>query len=332
MNLEWDVEFLLIPSVNAAGTTPGLVGLPFNELVSVGEAGLGYFFLDSSKCSAGAARRITRNNLAQADGEITHRKFKSGYIFEINTQLWETTEDPACAGSLRVMADILAEYLEAVANNDGQLVWFPSAWPEGSDAPNPRLLDQCRSMGPSGNDATGASFVSVVTEKDENAKLWDVTFALLSPFPYVTDFMNYPDSPDEVVDFANGTSGNVTINNDGNVDYHPVLRVYGPSDAFTLVNESVVDEIGNPLQIVYDTSLPGASSLTIPSGGYVEIDTFKSLVKLHQAGGGTDNAKSAINVLETDFFALAPGANVLSLTWMGGGAGMGEVVYRNAWA
>lgn len=329
MQLEWDGVFYLVPSVDAAGTSPGLEALPFNIPVSVGTVDLGIFLLDSARCQAGSARRITRNNLAQADGEITHRKFKTGYVFELNAQLWETVENPACAGTLREMADVLGEYLEAAANADAQLIWFPGAWPEGSDPPNPRILDLARSMGPSGSGDSG--FVSVVTEKGEDAQLFDVTFALLSPLPYVTDFMNYPSDPDETATFATGLGDeSITITNDGNTAFFPVIQVYGPATEFILINESVLDEIGNPLRIAYDSSQIGA--LPIAAGQYVEIDCFRNTVKLHLAGGGTDNAKSGIVVPDSDFFPLEPGANNLVVTdWAFDPGSKIDILYRNAW-
>ena len=194
---EWDNEWQLIPSVNFADTVPGLGPLMFNELISAGTTPLGFMLLDSAKCVGGSARRLTRRNLAQADGELTYRKFKTGFVIELTAQLWETVESPACDGVLRELSDLLAGYLEACANNDAQLVWQPSAWPVDGPEPNPRLLDQARSMGPSGNDASGSGFVSVTTQRDEGSPLTEVTFAFLSPFPYVTDYMNWPASPDE---------------------------------------------------------------------------------------------------------------------------------------
>lgn len=339
MILEWDRPFVLISPVNAAGTYPGLGPLAINALVELGGDPLGYFLLDPSRCSSGAARRVTRNNLAQADGEITHRKFKSGYVVELNMQLWERTGAegvPACAGALRQMGDLLGEYLEAIANNDGQLVWWPSPWPADGPAPNPRMLDMARSLGPSGDG--GAGFVSVVREKDADGPLTAVTFALLSPLPYVTDYMDWPDSPDAVVDFAESGDGTVTVTNEGNVPYSPVLRVYGAAlgspdtvEGFTLTNHSAVDERGHPLQIVYDGTRTGA--FNIANGYWIEFDTFRSTVKMKNNAGSSNNAKSCINVLATDFFQLEPGDNDLELEWAGPQDGRkAEVIYRNAWA
>lgn len=334
MILEWDVPFTLIPSVGAAGTTPALPQLPFNQQVEFLSQNLGWFMLDPAKCQSGAARRITRNNLAQADGEITHRKFKSGHVIELNVQLWEdplSGVGPACAGTLRQMGDLLGEYLEAISNNDGMLVWQPSGWPDPMVLPNPRVLDKCRSMGPSGNDSSGASFVSVITEKDPAGPLTDVTFALLSPLPYITDYMNWPTSPDEVTVMTGG-GGLLTasITNEGSAFYNPVIQVYGPCDGFALTNLSVQDEVGNDLQLVYDDTLAGG--FAIPSGSYVEIDMFRSTAIQHNPGGGTDNAKRNIDPQLTDYWQLAPGLNNIQLLYYGGPGAGANIIWRNAWA
>jgi hypothetical protein len=328
MILEWDVPFQLVPSVNNAGTTPSLPSLGINQLLTVEATPLGYLLLDPSKCKAGASLRITRNNLAQADGEITHRKFKTGYVMELNAQLWETIPDgePACAGALRVLGDLLGEYLDAMLNDDGQLIWQPSGWPDPDTLPNPRMLDRCRFMGPSGSETSGSDFVAVDVEKDASTPLTDLTFALLSPLPYITDFMDYPTTPDATVTFDSGTQ---VVTNEGNTGYNPIIRAHGAASGFWLTNLSVVDEIGNPLSIYYDSTLPGG--VPIPSGGYVEIDTFTNDVIVHQPGGGTDNGKGSIDATQTDYFQLVPGDNNLLLTWFDGpGTGV-DIIYRNAW-
>lgn len=330
MQLEWDsIQFQLIPSVNAAGTAPGLPPLLINDLTVWNSTDLGYYMLDRTKCQAGAARRITRNNLAQADGEITHRKFKSGQVIELNMQLWErigSEGQPACAGVLRKMGDVLDEYLEAMSNNDGQLLWFPSTW-AGDPTPNPRMLDQARSLGPSGNDSSGSSFVSVVVNEDPENGLVDVTFAFLSRLPYLTDFMDYPTTPDATATFTTTT----TITNEGSAAYDPVIQVHaGGADCngFELANLSALDEIGNPLTIVWDDTLPGG--LTIQPGQYAQIDTFTNIAQLHLPGGGTDNGKGSIDPTQTDYFQLVPGANDLQIVWYGT-PGTVDVIYRNAW-
>jgi hypothetical protein len=327
--LEWDIPFMLIPSVGLAGTSPGLPGLPFNDQAYWESTALGIFQLDPAKCQAGAARRITRNNIAQADGEITHRKFKTGFVIELNAILYERIGSgaiPACGGTLRQMGDMLSEYLEATANNDAQLLFWPSRWPATGPIPLPRMMDMARAMGPSGNDSSGSSFVSVVTEKDPEGPQVDVTFAFLSPLPYLTDFMDYPTTPDATVTWASGAQ---TVPNDGNTDYYPTVRVWGPADGFELVNYSILDDAGNPLTLVYDDTLPGA--IPIASGNYLEIDTFRNSAQIHLPGGGTDNGLPGIDVRQTDYWTLAPGNNDIFMLWYGGPGTQVEIVYRNAW-
>src|SRR5262249_52653962 len=165
------------------------------------------------------------------------------------------------------------------------------------------------------------------TEKDSESPQVDVTFAFLSPLPYVTDFMDYPTTPDATTDWSGGSQ---IIPNNGNTDYYPVLRVFGPADGFEFTNYSVEDEAGNPLTTVYDYTLPGG--FAIPSGFYVEMDCFTSITKMHNPGGGTDNAKPCIDVKQTDYWYLAPGNNDIFLLWYGGPGSHVEIVYRNAWA
>jgi hypothetical protein len=291
--LEWDVPFELI---TPQGT------LLFNQQQYVGTTPLGYFNLDPSRCSAGAGRRITRTNLAQKDGEIVHRKFKSGYVVELNCQLWEQSGAqgvPACGGVLREMGDLLDLHLNAIENADGRLEWSPSEWPVGTTPPVDRMLDDVRALGPSGQGSE--SFVSVAVEKDPEGPLTVVTFALLTPLPYV---MDAPETTTVI------TAGG-TLTNGGNADFYPVVKVHGPTNTFTITNTSVTDEVGNPLEIHYDAGLPGANSIL--SGHYAELDLFRNTVYLD---GNSTNLKAGIDVLNSDFFPLAPGANVLTV---GGG-------------
>ena len=301
MIVEWDVPFELTLDPPSIGSGPDLPGLLFNQLMSLGTDPLGYYMLDPSRCQAGAAQRITRNNLAQKDGEITHRKFKSGYVIELNVQMWEqigTEGVPACGGVLREMADTLDLYLNSIENADGRLTWQPSAWPVGSPDPNERMLDKVRTLGPSGGGG-GSEFVSVVVEKDPESPLTTVTFAMLSPIPYTMD------APQTTTDITHGG----TIHNGGTTNFFPVLEVYGPTNDFILTNTSVRDENGNPLKLAYDASLPGAQSIF--SGQYVEFDFFRSTAYLN---GNQSNRKAGIDVGVSDFFPLAPGDNVLTVS------------------
>lgn len=306
MILEWDNPWQLI---TPEGT------LPFNAEASVGTTPLGYYVLDRTRCSAGAARRVTRTNLPQADGEITHRKFKSGYVIELNVQFWETIGEgavPACGGVLRQMGDLLDLHLNAIENADGRIMWEPTSWPASGPTLSQRMVDKVRSLGPSGQGDSG--FVSVVVEQDAESPLVVATFALLSPLPYAEDFTQtttniYPSA---------------VLHNGGNTNFYPVMQVHGPASSFAITNASVTDENGNALSLVYDSTLPGA--VTIGSGHYAEIDFFRQTIFLD---GHFDNLSAGIDVTLSDFFPLVPGDNALSV-----GAYTGsqvDVLWQNAY-
>lgn len=291
MILEWDNPWQLI---TPEGT------LPINQPVSIGTTPLGYYVLDRTRCSAGAARRITRTNLPQADGEITHRKFKQGYVIELNMQLWETIGEgaiPACGGTLREMGDLLDLHLNAIENADGRLMWEPTSWPDTGPTLSQRMVDKVRSLGPSGQGSDG-SFVSVVAEQDAESPLVVVTFALLSPLPYAMDFTQ----------ITTNVYPSATLTNEGNTNFYPVMQVHGPASSFAITNNSVTDENGNVLSVVYDSTLPGA--VTIGSGHYAEIDFFRETIFLD---GHFANLSAGIDVTLSDFFPLVPGDNDITV-------------------
>lgn len=307
MILEWDNSWQL---ATPEGT------LPINQQVYRPSDGaeLGFYLLDGAKCRAGAAPRITRDNIAQADGEIIHRKFKTGQVLELTAQLWQNNEMPACGGVLREMGDLLDLHLTAIQNVDGQIQWTPTPFP-GDGSLQDRQFVQLRALGPSGQGASG--FVSVDAEKDESAPLTTVTFAFLTPIPYS---MGTDEHNDDI-------TGGGTVTNIGNTDYYPVMKVFGPTDSFAVINESVVDQAGNPLIVSYDAALPGGQS--IPGGAYAYIDFFRNTIYLN--GDPANNLKAGINVPFTDFWPLAPGSNTISVS----GAYSGSQIimqWFDAWA
>lgn len=305
MILEWDNPWeLQTPEGN----------LPFNSLASDGTTPLGYYLLDRTKCHAGTGRRVTRTNIPQADGEIIHRKFKTGYALELHLQLWDAQKAaPACGGLLREMGDLLALHLNSIENVDGRIVWTPSADPDGTPVAN-RMVDSVRFLGPSGDG--GGGFASIDVEMDPEGPLVVVSFGLLSQLPY---------EQDEAQVTTDLTAG-ATIFNGGDTEQFPVIRVYGPTNTFTLTNTDALDEDGDPLAFVYDASLPGAHS--IASGHYAEIITFRNTIYLD---GNSTNLKSGIDIPSSDFWPIVPGTNVITV----GGGYTGsriDLLWQNAYS
>jgi hypothetical protein len=119
------------------------------------------------------------------------------------------------------------------------------------------------------------------------------------------------------------------VTNEGNVVIWPVIHVYGSFvvNDFSILNNSVLDNFGNPLGFYYNP-IPIGPAIGIPPGDYAIIDMFKSNIIL--ASSGFDLA-DGVEMLRTDFFPLIPGAN--NLTTFGGSPGGFEIVRPvTAWA
>lgn len=230
--------------------------------------------------------RSSTDDVPQGDGGIPHPTWRSFYTCKLAVEYWvgETAPArvPACEHDRRAMHDLLMLYLNSlvrpslsdVEGGNTQLIWTPSTDSTLDD----RMLNRITlvSYGPATDD--GESAVSV-------------EFELRSEFPYAMD-------KTERQDFFDFGEGDTTLTNDGTTDFYPVFRVHGEIEAFSLENESV------GLRIDYDGQQAGAQ--VIPSGQYVEIDTFRNTAFLN--GNGAD-LLAGIDITTSDFWWLQPGAN-----------------------
>lgn len=280
---------------------PGYLLTPQGQLPINQNTGDGFFMVDPSAAVVTRALRAQVDRIPQGDGRINHRRFTDGTELTIPLQLWETIGDdgePACGEQLRTMLETLGEHLQAILNlgvaDQGRWYWTPSGY--GDD----RLFLETRWLAP-------------VTRTLSNSKLTTVTFVLDSPYPYMID------STQDSTSIADGATGSVP--NDGNHPSYPVIQVQGPTSAFTITNNSVTDDDGNPLEIVYDSTRPGAA--TIAAAHYGEIGIFGQTMYLD---GDQANLKAGIDPEVTDFFYLTPGAN--SITMDGADA---VFLSNNAW-
>jgi hypothetical protein len=262
-------------------------------------------------CQAGSAKRVTRDNQPQKSGEIVHRHFKTGLVFQLKMLAVDVQPGadgalgeflPPCGEDLVDLFDLLCLHLNAMENADGRLLWTPSGKPV-------RMLLDCRWLGDSGEG--GGTFTSVVTSQDTTI-LTAAEFALVSPFPYALDFTQTTTTIDD--------GDAATITQTGNTDMYPVVHAYGPSTAFTLTNATT------GFQLKYDSTLPGAS--VIPSGHAVEFDFFRETGYFGPTGGPYTgaSAKPGIVVTVSDFFPLSPGANDITVV----GADV-DILWQAAW-
>lgn len=276
-NLEWSIPFTIQSSKG---------DLTLNDDTNP----LGLFLLQKEGCEATRRLRVITDDIPQADGQINHQRFTAGYEMQLLVSLWESTTKPACDQQAREMGEALMLHLNCMLNDTGRVFWTPTGLGDQ------RLLDEARTR------EVGAFTFG-------QAGISQIQFRFDSPFPYVYDFTQL------TATLLNGVPQNVT--NEGNVDFWPVLKVYGPTTAFTLENETISQAI------VYDDSLPGAVSIGV--GEYMEFDFFRNTAYLNGTGA---SGKPGIDMELSDFWPLQAGvANSIEVS----GADA-DMLYNHAYA
>lgn len=266
---QWNVPFKLDSPL---GT------IYFNQLQGTSQD---VYLFDQAGCSASWIPRVDRTYIPQADGDIIHRHWKSGYMMTIALYFFQgpidPAQDPACDADLVRMVDTLMLHLNAILRENGRVTWSPSGNPD-------RILNNVR-------------LLTDPVPHDDGA-VYGVSFSLLSPFPYAEAATEDDTSIDD------GTFDTVT--NDGNADTYPVFQVSpsgaSPMSSFTLRN----DTTGG--RMVYDSSLPSAPDIAV--GHYVEIDTFRNVMYID---GDQANALPGLVIPQSDFWPLVPGNNVVAV-------------------
>ena len=246
------------------------------------------YLIDHNTSSAGADLRVTIDNIPAGDGGIVHDPFQSYYAVTLSMNLFKD-DKPACATDLNRMYQTFALHALGMLHTDGRLIWTPTGYPQ-------RLLDNVRlSARPT---ATQVSEVMV-----------QLVAGFASPFPYAIT------ATQTTTSFAVGATH--TITNDGTEPTYPVVKVFGATSAFSLVN----NETG--LLLSYNASLPGASP--IAGGDYVEIDMFRGTAYLNGSGA---NRKSGIDLIASDFWPITPKPSGNSITVLGASA---DFLWNQAW-
>jgi hypothetical protein len=287
---DWTVPFELTSAPYAGATR-----LPINTTTTF-NSGTGIYLLDSSNCSLTNVVRQTKDYVPQEDGAILHRRFTGGMEMALSIQFWQDTNHIACDELLQEMMDDLMGYLYGLINagdNQGRIAWTPDG--DSSPISTWRMLDDIRLLSyPEGSQQAGNPFELKVTIDCE--------------LPYAEDLSEVTTAPNTFPTLP------ATVTNYGNRPTYPVFQVYGSS--WTIVNTTTSKSI-----IFSDAGLP-----TPVGGGYVEINTFRNTAFLNGNGA---NMLPGIDVQNSEFFTLIPGANAINPV----GAGAASLVKVNgAWA
>lgn len=245
------------------------------------------YLLIPEACSGKVAQvRVSEDNIPQADGSILHRRFTTGYQLQLSVSLWQDRETPACSDVVAAMAQRLSGCLRSILNSQEGRVTF-----QEGETGEVRLVDQVRLRD-----------YSLAID----GPLTAITFILDSPFPYSLTFTQ------DIIDISDGME---TIFNEGNVDFWPVVKVFGPETAFVIGNDTLGE------LITFDAGLPGGQ--VIPSGHFAEFDFFRNTCYMD---GDQADLLACLDPTQTDFFPLISGANDISTT-----AASIEVLKNDAW-
>jgi hypothetical protein len=307
---DWTVPFNLTSKVYTnhpipLGTAPD--PLPINSAVTFPGGDAGIYFLRPDGCSLQNQVRQTKEFVPQQDGAILHRRFLAGMEMNLAIQLWDTADKVACFSLLQDMLDTLMGYLYGLLNagdNEGRISWTP----EGEST---RMLDDIR-------------LLSYPVESQQPGGPYEIGVTLDCALPYAENLTQLaPAVPGTVINYGNRTT-------------FPVWQIYngsGANFAFTLTNSTTSESFA------FDDSLPGCANVGV--GEYVEIDTFRnSVTKVKPAAVAPvtaadvlSNVAAGVAMLDTGFFLLVPGSNVITLTATTGSIGASSKGLINAaWA
>lgn len=286
--LEWSAPMTL--------TTPEGTVL-FNQTMMDGTR----WVLIPDECEASQDVAAVKQKISGGDGDILSHRSKSGYVARISAY-------PIKDGALAIGADLVSMWDTLLLNLDA--LFNPSLGD---------LVSQCRlQWTPSGSMVDWMLDRARLLERPNATGLYPkkATFALDTEYPYVLRADQFTTS------LTSGMAATLS-HTDGTTATFPTFRIDGPLTMFTIVNADALDVNGNPIQIVYDDSLPGPPP-AVGSGDYVEISCFRETVVLN--GDENFGSIAGIDIPVSDLrLPIVPGDNHITLT----GAD-GEVLWNSA--
>jgi hypothetical protein len=284
-NVEFDRPHSLI--------TPYLT-IPLNQP----DPDTGYLFQIQDDYKIVPSLRVSQDAMSQRDGSVLHPRFKTGLVASFSLEYLigipgSIDTQPACDNDLRQMHEMLTGAMNSIREltpSNQRLSWSPTGVGD-------RMLD----------------FVQALAWPDPSySNGTRVALSLETPFPYAIDVLQTE------TDISDG-AGTTTLTNDGTADFYPVMKVLGPTTAFTITNTTT------GLAVVYDSSRPGA--LGISGGDYAEIDFFRGTIFLN---GSSSDLIAGLDPTSTDLFPLVyegGGVNDIEIT----GADV-QILWNRAWS
>lgn len=251
---------------------PFTLETPFADLDFNASDGIG-MKLVPELCVARYSVRSTKDNVPQGDGSELHFRFKTGYEIGMTAELWATKDLIACDTDITTLGEALDGALSSLLNppdQAGRLKWAPSGT---GTMPGARMFDDL------------ALLESPVATMQAGGAI-RVQWVLDTQWPYAID------QAEQDID-VNGT---VVIGMEGTADYYPVIKVFAGGSP---LSNFIISNVTQGKALSYDGT-------AIPTGEYLEIDTFKNTAFLN---GDQANYLNGFDPELTDFFTLSPGDN-----------------------
>jgi hypothetical protein len=296
VNLEWDrPQRIVSPYATLDLNTPLAVG-------STGFAWLFQVMIDNYQIVPAKFRPVS-DSLSQADGSSIQPPYIDGLVATLEVAYYmlprgiDSEREPACGDDLRLMDELLMGVLNSLRALPADLTTQQYRWtPTGTGGVERLMNGVMLGSWPAPDFTHGPPEVRV-------------KFELAGPYPYAVD-----DAP-VITSIAAGTSGAVV--NGGNSDEMPLIRAYGPTSAFTIL------QVDTGFEIVYDAGRPGGAAIG-GGGDYAEIDCFAGSILLN--GNPAADLIAGLDPAHTDLFALLQRSQTIAAT----GANI-DVCHSNAW-
>lgn len=258
--------------------------LTFNPTGWLGDG----LFLDYDGVQFGADVRSARVSRPQAHGSYADNGYEDGIVGTVKGLIIAST-----LASRKTLEDSLLKCLRSTLGEEGTgtLKWTEPGSAELRQISGLRLVERINLIGSEG--PVMAFGFQLAAERSTSESQTEET-ASSDALTGTGGGLSFPEA--FPWSFTGSAGGQVTVSNDGTATAYPILRIYGGASA------PVITHVDSGKRLVF-TGAVGA-------GDYLEVDLFERTVKLN----GTTNRLNLLDIVNTEWFGLNLGSNILRMT------------------
>ncbi len=114
--------------------------------------------------------------------------------------------------------------------------------------------------------------------------------------------------------------GTVLVDNAGNADAYPTIRIFGPVSGPRVENRTTGERVEFTV------------ALNILAGEYLDVDLYARTAQMYGSATVSDSRLSRLNFTRSSWWSLVPGPNAVRFYPLSAGAGaQARLVWRDAW-